>query len=1067
MENGTRNLDIGGGKYDLGTDYLKEHGVENVVFDPYNRKEGHNLKTIAILRGGENFDTATIANVLNVIKEPEYRAMVIRQAARAIKKDGKAYFSIYERNGDGIGEKTTKGWQNNMKAKAYLPEVEQYFGKVERHGNVLVASEPKVEGPVEWIPNGETGDQVMASVAGDFWKGLTSDPKGFIKDLGDEYGHLSAQASRDVGKIRQSFMLPAVLAKKFPVIGRLLDVQRNRDSKRQEAFNRAMTGMDEFARMRSKDKPAYEQVKNIIFSLDGNKTVKLKEDRFITDPQTKNITGLNDKHYDELRDLLLNKAAKNKIKDWKAYVRAVDLYIKLRRSLDTDQLAIIDRVQTIAPKNQIDRIRNQIGSIPFYFPHQRFGNYYIKVTDKATGNTVYRTHIDAHNKMTASAGIAALRKKLEKNYDPSKYDYESGKVTGLPEEMFDKTMDTEKIEAVLLRALDDIKKQGKMAGKDLTSVKNAMVAQVAKLLKEHGFGQHMIRRRDIAGYEMDDIFKSLMAYKSGLYGWLTKMDAAKEFGDVVSDHLQNNDVKETPTLWGYIKNYVQDMLRNSDEIDRATARVKTYFFIKFLGMNIKTATINATQNLTLGLPVLSREIGMGNAHAMFLKDAARTIMDRLAGVTGKGRHSNTLTQEEKDFLDDFFVKGAGQAQLYQEWTQLASGMFGNFAQKFVNVMGLPMREVERFNRMSLALAAYRAAKAGKVKYKKTLAKYKEQQGIGWSEQNARAFAQEVVDEVHFVYGKANRPQALRHSPGGRWLSTAYTFRTFSHNLASWLWRNLMPEKMGGGENGWRGRAAVMQFAAATMTLGGLTAVPLYNSFVAAVRGLSDGDDPDEWLKKEVGEGDLLDVIMYGMPALAGVYLGGSLSLEVPVVSRLKNGSSWWSQSVNMLAEQVLGVPYSIMMQTGKAADYAFGGQLWRAAEEILPAFAANVIKAERLAEEGKRTKGGKPIGTEDTRLTTSEKWAQYAGYTPVRYTKGYREHDSKQARIGRKRETQYKLVTDYAQAMRKLKGAERDAELERIAKELRQWNVAHPSEDMRISLKHVRELAKQREKPLK
>lgn len=41
-EPGTVNVDIGGGRFDKATDYLRDNGVENLVFDPFNRNAEHN-----------------------------------------------------------------------------------------------------------------------------------------------------------------------------------------------------------------------------------------------------------------------------------------------------------------------------------------------------------------------------------------------------------------------------------------------------------------------------------------------------------------------------------------------------------------------------------------------------------------------------------------------------------------------------------------------------------------------------------------------------------------------------------------------------------------------------------------------------------------------------------------------------------------------------------------------------------------------------------------------------------------------------------------------------------------
>lgn len=140
---GTKNIDIGGGKYNFTTDYLKqEHGVENVVFDPYYRTKAENEKAMEAIRG--KADTVTVANVLNVIKESAWRRNVILQAAKALKKDGTAYFQIYEGNKSGVGNATQKqqSYQNNMKASEYVGEIQDYFKDVERKGNVIIAKNP-------------------------------------------------------------------------------------------------------------------------------------------------------------------------------------------------------------------------------------------------------------------------------------------------------------------------------------------------------------------------------------------------------------------------------------------------------------------------------------------------------------------------------------------------------------------------------------------------------------------------------------------------------------------------------------------------------------------------------------------------------------------------------------------------------------------------------------------------------------------------------------------------------------------------------------------------------------
>ena len=139
---GEVNIDIGGGKFDLATDYLRERGTKNMIFDPYNRGKRKNSDTLAFLQNGNRADTVTCANVLNVIAEDDARANVILECAKAIKPDGTAYFMVYEGDGKGIGKKTTKGWQNNRKTIGYVDEIRAYFRNVKRHGKLIIATNP-------------------------------------------------------------------------------------------------------------------------------------------------------------------------------------------------------------------------------------------------------------------------------------------------------------------------------------------------------------------------------------------------------------------------------------------------------------------------------------------------------------------------------------------------------------------------------------------------------------------------------------------------------------------------------------------------------------------------------------------------------------------------------------------------------------------------------------------------------------------------------------------------------------------------------------------------------------
>jgi hypothetical protein len=127
---GTTNFDLGGGRFDIHSVYLKGKGVTNRVYDPFNRSNEHNRKVLTdtIKEGGA--DTVTSANVLNVIKERENRVHLVKQAFAILKPGGTATFQVHYIKGKEAGP-TQQGtsWQNHKPAEWYLPEIEEIFGK--------------------------------------------------------------------------------------------------------------------------------------------------------------------------------------------------------------------------------------------------------------------------------------------------------------------------------------------------------------------------------------------------------------------------------------------------------------------------------------------------------------------------------------------------------------------------------------------------------------------------------------------------------------------------------------------------------------------------------------------------------------------------------------------------------------------------------------------------------------------------------------------------------------------------------------------------------------------------
>jgi len=136
----TINLDIGGGKYDLMTDALKEKRVTNLIFDPYNRSQKHN-DDILLICDYAIIDTVTIFNVLNVIKEYEIQINVLNLALGSLKDGGMVFVrSTYMNPNKASGVTKSGTFQHYLTMNQYLELVGKVFPNAELKYGIIYAT---------------------------------------------------------------------------------------------------------------------------------------------------------------------------------------------------------------------------------------------------------------------------------------------------------------------------------------------------------------------------------------------------------------------------------------------------------------------------------------------------------------------------------------------------------------------------------------------------------------------------------------------------------------------------------------------------------------------------------------------------------------------------------------------------------------------------------------------------------------------------------------------------------------------------------------------------------------
>ena len=135
----TYNLDIGGGKYDLMTKKLAEKSVTNLIYDPYNRSVEEN-ELAKYLCVNMKFNTVTIFNVLNVIKELECQLEAIRLAYDSLKPKGYVFVrSTYMNPKKASGVTKSGTYQHYLTQQDYLQIVKQIFTNAKLKYGIIYA----------------------------------------------------------------------------------------------------------------------------------------------------------------------------------------------------------------------------------------------------------------------------------------------------------------------------------------------------------------------------------------------------------------------------------------------------------------------------------------------------------------------------------------------------------------------------------------------------------------------------------------------------------------------------------------------------------------------------------------------------------------------------------------------------------------------------------------------------------------------------------------------------------------------------------------------------------------
>jgi hypothetical protein len=837
--------------------------------------------------------------------------------------------------------------------------------------------------------------------------------------------------SGDVTMLQRFWQSPHWLAKKHPEFKKIYDRELKREEDRATLLDKRLKGWETARNLNKKD---LEKLRKIIWITEGKKIKSVTEPRFVWKDNEhgrvgvkgellKDISGLNLKHYKQIGDYLKDRGVSQPV---------IDAYVDIRKHFDRSYAMIMNRMIKMkdVDADTITQYRQEIGNIQNYFPHQWYGNYYFHGLDK-NGNLVAR--IQYYD--TTAGGYSVRHKGMlaqaKKDYPQVETWTAPKKSRQLPEEVYDYPIPLEAMEQIINAASARVRQADPTAA-DL--FQKAMPEAVSDVMKARGFGSHMIRRKGILGYEKQDILKTLHDFDSSFSGWLTKMEAAHDFSGLMRDIKGT----EKPGLLSYTSRYVKDVMSNADRLDRIVDGMRAYFFMKYLGLNLKTGAVNAlTQNTITGIPRLSIDVGLPQA-TRYYKIAGDDIVSNVT----KGKN---LSADENRMLLELHEDGTIRDQYAQEIKGRVHGRGSQILNGANNILGYFMSVSEKFNRSSMALTAFRLAKEGKITNKKTMEALGLKKGEPVTYEQAGKFAKDVTADAHFVYSKGNQPEWIR----GRMkiLRPMYSLASFSHNLMQ-LWAHML-------RHGGRGMSAFALSMMATALFGGMMSIPFIKPLFDAWRKYT-GTDPQKEIRDRLPE-IAQDVVTYGIPSIFGVNIGGSL--EIGNIDQ-KNPLKF-----------IIGVPYSEIETASRVSSAYKSGEPLRAIEEMSPTFLKNPQAAWRLYTKGQYSITGKPINfpgePEGRKITALEAVGKSLGFQPLSATKARDASEAMDDLQEFVKNKQNKMANQYANAFNK----DDQKEMDRLSNELSKWNdkwMAQDKPEFTINLKDaLRGRLKTRQAPKK
>lgn len=693
----------------------------------------------------------------------------------------------------------------------------------------------------------------------------------------------------------------------------------------------------------------------------------------------------------------LNKAQREVISDVFEYgnKQLRERYRLLKEKLDEQRMPALEEQDGEIPENaQLEELRKEVDRLSKspYVPLMRAGSHMVifKSADYVAAEKELKAQEDVFNSLEkpskedrkrvqkAASALNALKssgddyavefvdgygtaEQIAKEYES---EYPGSKVVfgERLEELKDNVPGYKQLERAA-NMLAKSMEEGELAdkyGAHAESLAKELHAMISKMyiesLAETSAKKRMLKKRTVRGFNQNMIENLMAAAPStaNMLAFMRYSDEVAKAGREIDESIKKLQGDDFATARVFQSELIQRENLSTQQTSDAVNGVLRTASMMMLLTNPAYYLQNMTQSIMMSAPFMAQRHGaqifkrlVSNTMevAKWMKDDP-TLEKLEKQMLDESVKNKPLTMDEWKALDHSRRHGHLDIGMTQDFGDVnrGGGKVRDMAVRVSDKLNKMARQVEMLNRVSTFLTAYRAEVMR-----------------GQSPAKAREYADDVIYQTHGDYSAFNAPKWFTYNGLTRVMTQFRKFQLIQAGLMTRLaansFKGATPEVRA------EARRQFAYMLATHMAFTGLKGTPFATVLLGiAAMGMGDtGDDGEDLIRKMIGDKDMSNLLMRGVPAWLGMDVSGKIGAE-NMLSPMPYMNAKFSDGrdgANELIAGALGPAASLVQKFYTAGQYFVQGDEWKALEYALPnGLAANLSKGVRFMTEGYSSKAG-------------------------------------------------------------------------------------------------------------